>query len=444
MTATVTQITRYSLFPEWERLELLCRLLVKARENQEAGPDDLVELNRVQQQVTELREEGSAWNGLDIEGLSILEMDILSAVVAVEAEPKFALFYQRFYPGQGRPFITPALLQELLAFAGEEVRGLLMAISKSAPLRQRGLILMDDEGPLSEIRPGPGVTNRLLDLPFEASPPPGSLQINKVATWDDLVLSEPKMKMLKEFLLWIRHHDKVVHEWHGNETGGPVAMFAGPSGTGKTFAASVLANELGWPLYRVDLGMLVSKYIGETEKNLNRLFRAAHGKRMVLQFDEADSLMSKRGEVKEARDRYANMEVSHLLARIEEHRGPCILTTNLREHLDTAFYRRFQMVVEFSRPDAEERSRLWKKLFPPNAPVAEAVDLGIVGKTINLSGGNIKNAALHSAYLAAEDGCPVEYRHIAVAVWRELAKDGSPVADAQMGKLMGHLPEGIR
>ena len=153
----------------------------------------------------------------------------------------------------------------------------------------------------------------------------------------------------------------MVGLWHGQSVGGPVALFTGPSGTGKTFAAAVLAGALGWPLYRVDLGRLVSKYVGETEENLNRLFDAAHGQPMVLQFDEADALFAKRGEVKEARDRYANMEVSHLLTRIEAHDGPCILTTNLRKQLDSAFTRRFQLVVEFPRLDAAARSELWRR-----------------------------------------------------------------------------------
>ncbi len=444
MTAVVQQITKPGLKPEWDRLELLCQCLIRSRENKEISSELLGKLRQMQLYVSELRAGGMAWAGIETEGLSVVEMDILSAIVAVEAEPKFALYYQRFYPGQVQHYMTPALLHELLAFSGEEVRALHLALLKDSPLRSRGLISIDDEGALKIIKPGPGIVNKLLDLPEVDTPPPGSLRISNQAGWDDLILADEKHLMLQEYLLWIRHYDKVVNDWQGNETGGPVALFAGPSGTGKTFAAMVLANELGWPLYRVDLGMLVSKYIGETEKNLNSLFSSAHGKKMVLQFDEADSLMSKRGEVREARDRYANMEVSHLLARIEEHRGPCILTTNLRNHLDTAFYRRFQIVVEFSRPDENERKQLWQKLFPVKAPLNDDLDIAFLGKNVNLSGGNIKNAALHSAYLAAEDGTSVSYHHVATAVWRELTKDGRPVSDSQMGQLIDYLPEGVR
>lgn len=253
--------------------------------------------------------------------------------------------------------------------------------------------------------------------------------------------SDLQVTHLREFLLWLRHRETVEGQWGGRMGGGPVALFSGPSGTGKTLAASVIAHELGWPLYRIDLGKLVSKYIGETEKNLNQLFDAAHGRPMVLQFDEADSLFGKRGEVKDARDRYANMEVSHLLARIEEHRGPCILTTNLHEHLDTAFVRRFHVVIGFPRPDKEARVQLWKRLLPPRAPRHDDVDPQFLGQAVNLTGGGIRNAALYAACLAAEEGGAIELRHVALGVWREMAKDASPRSRADLGALAHHLPE---
>ena len=187
------------------------------------------------------------------------------------------------------------------------------------------------------------------------------------------------------------------------------------------------------------LAGLVSKYIGETEKNLNALFDAAHGENMVLQFDEADSLFSKRGEVKEARDRYANLEVSHLLSRIEVHQGPCILTTNLRDQLDTAFARRFQVVVDFQKPDATARLQLWRRLLPCRAPLADDVDLATLANQVDLAGGSIRNAALHAAVTAAADSSPITMRHLARAVWRELAKAGRPVGTGEIGTLAGFL-----
>jgi SpoVK/Ycf46/Vps4 family AAA+-type ATPase len=190
----------------------------------------------------------------------------------------------------------------------------------------------------------------------------------------------------------------------------------------------------------VDLAGLVSKYIGETEKNIGRLLDAAHGRELVLQFDEVDALMSKRGEVKEARDRYANMEVSYLLARIEEHEGPCILTTNLRQQIDKAFTRRFQMVIEFPRPDAAARQRMWQRMLPPEAPLDAAVDARFLAVAVNLSGGNIRNSALHAAYLAAAEGRPIDLGHIALGVWRELAKERPKVPTSALGGLADHLP----
>ena len=235
-----------------------------------------------------------------------------------------------------------------------------------------GLIECDGVGPFSVIRPAHGVTARLLGMPPPSATPPGTTRVRYRASWDDLVLPGDRVAMMREYVGWIRHRSIVIDEWAGRPSGGPVALFSGPSGTGKTLAAAVIASELGWPLYRVDLGSLVSKYIGETEKNLNVVFAAVHGQPAVLQFDEADSLFGKRGEIRDARDRYANLEVSHLLARIEQHDGPCILTTNLRGNLDPAFARRFQMVIDFPRPDLAARSRLWRLHLPPKAPLEPA------------------------------------------------------------------------
>jgi SpoVK/Ycf46/Vps4 family AAA+-type ATPase len=161
---------------------------------------------------------------------------------------------------------------------------------------------------------------------------------------------------------------------------------------------------------------------------------------VVLLFDEADSLFSKRGEVKEARDRYANMEVSHLLSRIERHVGPCILTSNLRRHIDAAFTRRFQMVIEFPRPDVAARGLLWQKHIPRAAPRDAAVDIDLLGRELNLSGGQIRNAALHAAFLAAGESKPIGLPHIASAVWTEFGKQGGELSSSHLGCLAPHLP----
>ncbi|MBL4661550.1 MAG: ATP-binding protein [Alcanivoracaceae bacterium] len=250
-------------------------------------------------------------------------------------------------------------------------------------------------------------------------------------------------KMLQEFLLWVHHADKVVEKWGGKLAGGPIALFSGPSGTGKTFAASVIANDLGWSLYRVDLGLLVSKYIGETEKNLNKLFDAVKGQKILLQFDEVDALMGKRGEIKDARDRYANLEVSHLLSRIEQHQGPCILTTNLRKQIDQAFQRRFHFVLTFPRPEYKQRLALWQSLLPKQAPIAKNMDLSLVAEAVALTGGEIRNAAMHAAILAISEPSSISLKHISIGVWRVLQKSDGQARLNQLRQLLDYLPVSI-
>lgn len=442
MQAERTNSPANYLAVEWERIELLGQMLEKSRQGDELKSKSLDRLRQLQDQVEKNRIHGQTWSrGIPTE-LSNIEKDVLACAMAPEAVPRLGWMFQSLQPGQVQPYPTPAFLQELFALTMDEANVLYVAIGEASPLRRHNLIKIDGEAndPFSPLRPTPEVTNRLLGRPVMARHLPGTLLVKIKARWDDLVLPEDRMAKLREFLLWINHKSTVVGQWGGKDCGGPVALFAGPSGTGKTFAAAVIATELGWPLYRVDLGSLVSKYIGETEKNLNRLFDAAHRQQMILQFDEADSLFSKRGNIKEARDRYANMEVSHLLSRIESHQGPVILTTNLRSHLDAAFARRFQIVVDFPRPDATARKYLWQRLLPPRAPRLPEVDPAFLGTSVNLTGGNILNAALHAAYLAAGENQPIGLRQVALAVWREIGKDGRELSPSDLGPLAKYLP----
>ncbi|MFP2929691.1 ATP-binding protein, partial [Pyxidicoccus sp. 3LG] len=360
-----------SLRVEVERVELLGHCLAQLRQGTRLEDAALGRLRDTQVKVRRGREDGSAWQRLRAGALTPMEYDVLACAVAPEVEPRVGWLFQQLQPGAAQPvYPTAALIQELLALQPGEGARLSTLLSEDAPLRRLGLLEREEAGPYTPIRPGRGITSRLLGAPEPPLTVPGALRVPGGARWEDLILPEAKLVVMREFLLWIRHRETVVEQWGGRTAGGPVALFAGPSGTGKTFAASVLASELGWELYRVDLGALVSKYIGETEKNLTKLFDAAHGRNVILLFDEADSLFGRRGEVREARDRYANQEVSHLLARIEQHDGPCILTTNLKGNLDPAFTRRFQAVVEFPRPDSRAQARLWKALLPPRAPLA--------------------------------------------------------------------------
>jgi SpoVK/Ycf46/Vps4 family AAA+-type ATPase len=198
------------------------------------------------------------------------------------------------------------------------------------------------------------------------------------------------------------------------------ALFAGASGTGKTMAAEVLANELRLDLYRIDLSQVVSKYIGETEKNLRRVFDAAEEGGAILLFDEADALFGKRTEVRDSHDRYANIEVSYLLQRMESYRGLAILTSNMRNVLDSAFLRRLRFIVQFPFPDGTQRSEIWRRIFPSSTPT-ENIDAVKLSK-LNIPGGNIRNIALHAAFLAADACEPVRMSHLLRAARGEYAK----------------------
>ncbi len=437
--------TAADLLPEWERLQFLGFCLSQTRLGREIQATELRRLQELQSQVDQARGDG-VWTAVlpaPSAALSPLELDVLACVVGPEVEPRLGWMYQTLQPGMAHPYPSRALIQELLALDSPWVEKLHGALLPSAPLCAGRLIRVEGEHPYKPLTPEPWIAARILGRAQSDPPPPGAVAVKVQATWETLVLPPSRKAMLREFLLWIRHRERVVNQWGGGAVGGPVALFSGPSGTGKTLAASVIASELGWPLYRVDLGRLVSKYIGETEQNLNALFEAAHGRPMVLQFDEADSLFAKRGDVKEARDRYANMEVSHLLARIESHDGPCILTTNLRKQLDSAFSRRFQMVLEFPRPDARSRALLWAQLLPPRAPRAPEVDPEFLGSSASLTGGGIRNAALHAAYMAADQDGRIELRHVALAVWREITKEGREASFQELGPLAAHLPENL-
>jgi hypothetical protein len=260
-------------------------------------------------------------------------------------------------------------------------------------------------------------------------------RIEPAAQWEDLVLPEPERELLRQIAAHVRQRSKVYEEWgfagKGKRGLGISALFAGASGTGKTMAAEVLAGQLGLDLYRIDLSSVVSKYIGETEKNLRRLFDAAESGGVVLLFDEADALFGKRSEVKDSHDRYANIEVSYLLQRMESYRGLAILTTNLKSALDTAFLRRIRFVVQFPFPDAAQRAEIWSRIFPSDTPV-EDLDTTRLAR-LDIAGGNIRNIALNGAFLAADSGEPVMMKHLLTAAKSEFTKLERPLSDSEMG-----------
>lgn len=259
--------------------------------------------------------------------------------------------------------------------------------------------------------------------------------IETVATWKDLILPEAQHMILREIVDHVAQRAKVYERWgfagKGARNLGISALFAGSSGTGKTMAAEVLANELRLDLYRIDLSQMVSKYIGETEKNLRRVFDAADDGGAILLFDEADALFGKRSEVKDSHDRYANIEVSYLLQRMETYRGLAILTTNMKSALDPAFLRRIRFVVQFPFPDANDRARIWQGIFPSDAP-AENLDVQKLSK-LNVAGGNIRNIAMNAAFLAAGADEPIRMNHLLRAAQTEYAKLEKQLTETEVG-----------
>lgn len=253
-------------------------------------------------------------------------------------------------------------------------------------------------------------------------------------TLDDIVLPPDQLAQLKEISEQGRHRHIVFGEWGFDRKlsmgKGLNVMFSGPPGTGKTMAAEIIARELHFPLYKIDLSQVVSKYIGETEKHLDRIFAAAQRTNAILFFDEADALFGKRTEVRDAHDRYANIEVGYLLQKMEEYEGVAVLATNVRQHMDEAFVRRMQVIVEFPFPDEMHRRHIWEIMFPREAPLASDVDLFLLAREVRLAGGNIKNISLAAAFYAAGDGGMIRMSHLIQAARREHQKLGRTWNDA--------------
>jgi hypothetical protein len=262
-------------------------------------------------------------------------------------------------------------------------------------------------------------------------------------TWEDLVLADRQLDVLRSISAYLRHRDRVLSEWGYEATvsraQGLKVLFAGESGTGKTMAAQVLGAELGLEMFRVDLAGTVSKYIGETEKNLERIFTAADGSNAILFFDEADALFGKRSEVSSSHDRYANLEVAYLLQRMEAYPGAVILATNFRRNLDDAFIRRLDFVIDFPFPEVSDRRRIWERVLPPAAPLGDDVDLDFLAARFKLSGGAIRNCSLGAAFIAADEGAPIEMRHLVRAVAQEYAKQGRLTLEADFERFHAQL-----
>lgn len=268
-------------------------------------------------------------------------------------------------------------------------------------------------------------------------------KVTRHKQWEDLILEPDPIAQLRELCSMVEHKHQVYDEWGFGEKlasgKGVVSLFGGQSGTGKTMAAGVIAGALGLDLYKIDLSGVVSKYIGETEKNLGAIFRDASLSNAILFFDEADALFGKRSEVRDAHDRYANIETAYLLQQIEDYEGPVILSTNLKMNLDEAFLRRMHFVIDFPMPEEPYRLRIWKQTMPAQVPLSPDVDFAFLARQFRISGGNIRNIVLASAFLAAHDGGALGMRHLIQATRREFQKLGRMVTEADFGEHMMHL-----
>lgn len=257
-------------------------------------------------------------------------------------------------------------------------------------------------------------------------------------TWDQLILADEQKHMLRDACNQIKYKHIVYDEWGFEKRlayGRGVSMlFAGPPGTGKTMAAQVVASELGIEIYKVDLSQIVSKYIGETEKNLNELFAEAKKTSVILFFDETDALLGKRTEVKDSHDKNANLETSYLLQKMEEYDGITIMSTNYLENIDTAFFRRISYVIHFPFPDVKSRKMIWQNMYPKEVPLSEDIDFDYLAQQFEISGGNIKNIAVTSSFLAATLGEKVDMRHIVKAIKYEITKQGKLLIKEDFGE----------
>jgi hypothetical protein len=329
------------------------------------------------------------------------------------------------------------LRRALLGTAGDRLNGQLPRLASQFDL-SAGAVRASVREALVSGDGDDGLADRLWDAcRAQARPRLEALaqRIEPAATWDDLVLPEAEREALREIAAQVAHRSTVYDDWGFGPPGarglGICALFAGGSGTGKTLAAEVLAHALRLDLYEIDLAGVVSKYIGETEKNLRRVFDAAEEGGAILFFDEADALFGKRGEVKDSHDRYANIEINYLLQRMESYRGLAILATNRKGDLDPTFLRRLRFVVNFPFPDDSRRAEIWRCILPAALPT-EGLDLAKLAR-LNVTGGNIRSIALNAAFLAAGEGQPVRMAHLARAARREFAKMEKPLPESEIG-----------
>jgi SpoVK/Ycf46/Vps4 family AAA+-type ATPase len=371
----------------------------------------------------EQRWEPSTW----LPGISALRLDLHSLAAGDRVK-----LWRSQVDGQLPPDSVAELAARYRLVEDDAIRAVVAEAHSRAELRGSDLVEPDD------LR---GAARAIATPPLEGL----ARHIEPRYRWEDIVLPADGIAQLHELCSRVQHQLTVLERWgygrkHARKTG-ISALFAGAPGTGKTMAAEIIAGSLGLDLYRIDLSSVVSKYIGETEKNLERIFRAADQGDAVLLFDEADAIFGKRSEVRDARDRYANVEVAYLLQRLENYEGLAVLTTNLRGNIDEAFIRRLDSVLEFPLPEEAERLQIWRRSLPPEAPVDADADLAFLARKFKLAGGHIRNIALTAAFLAAENNTSIGMKHLVRATRREYQKLGKLVAEADFEHHYGLLKD---
>ena len=365
-------------------------------------------------------------------GLTAPEALILVAAVAPRVDERFDALYARLTDRPDVRGLTGEVARTLVARTFPARLAATALLGPQGPLIASGLVSLDPPGDLAgRLAADAALVAWLLGIPPGAPAVSADFParaLTTVHTLDDVVLPGPARRRIGELTDRIAHRDLVVRTWgygtHHDNTTGLIALFHGPPGTGKTMTAAALARSVGLPAYLVDLSALVSKYIGETEKALARVFDRAAREACILVFDEADAVFGRRTEVSDAHDRYANQEVSYLLSRVEAHPGVVVLTTNLLANIDEAFQRRIHVMVEFPSPGPAERGRLWRSVLPPELPLHDAVDLTELAQRFPLSGAQIRDAGLEAAYLAAADGRVVTQDYLLAGVQRQFEKAG--------------------
>lgn len=361
-----------------------------------------------------------AWEPADIPGLRFVRIEFPAPPYADRL-----LLWRRELAEMHCTAVDAAALANKFHFTGGQIRDAAMTARNQASQRvpQDAAVTMEDLLQACRLQ-----SNRKLATL--------ATNIKPQFTFRDIVLPPDRLRQLWEICKAAEYRSVLYDEWGFKEKlslgKGISVLFAGPSGTGKTMAAQILARELGLDLYKIDLSTIVSKYIGETEKNLSRIFAEAATSNSILFFDEADALFGKRSEVRDSHDRYANIEISYLLQRMEEYEGIVILASNLRKNMDEAFVRRIHATVEFPFPNADDRLRIWQGVWPEKTPRA-GLDLEFLARRFEITGGNIRNIALSAAFLGAEDGGCVRMKHVIRGVWQEYQKMGKVILEGEFG-----------